>query len=128
VDPALLVDAGVVRVGLVYEGAFSVPVAYEESSESWPKQLRIGASLSLSPTEDVLWSLAVEGAGLLGPNPRWLGGIEAWIGGLGARIGYDGSGPTFGLSIRFPSLEISWAYAARSDLGSSHRLSVSFHF
>jgi hypothetical protein len=128
IDPAVLVDVDFLRVGAVYEGAFSVPVRYEDGVESWPRDLRLGVAATLSPSADVLWSLAVEGARLLSASPQWLAGVEAWIGGLGARLGYDGQGPTFGLSVRFPSLEIDWAYATRADLGDSHRLSLSFRF
>jgi hypothetical protein len=129
VDPAVLVALDSIRVGLMFEGALSGPVVYDGGAEeAWDPSLRLGAAITLSPTTDVLWSASFEAAGLFSPSPRLAAGLEAWIGGLGARVGFDGGGPTFGLSVRFASLQFDWAYAMRDDLGDSHRVSFTFRF
>ena len=129
IDPALLLVADPVRASLVVEGAFSQPIAYESgAAESWPLMLRLGAALTLSPSDAVQWNLAFEADGLFGDLPRFGVGLEAWIADLGARVGYDGRGATFGLSVRLAGLQIDWAYAVRDDLGDSHRVSVAFRF
>ncbi|MCK5585089.1 hypothetical protein KAJ02_03375, partial [Candidatus Bipolaricaulota bacterium] len=71
---------------------------------------------------------AFEASGLFSAKMQFAAGLEAWIGGLGARVGYDGHGPTFGLTIRFSMLQFDWAYAMRQDLGNSHRASLTFRF
>lgn len=129
IDPAIAVSLGVLRLGLVYEGALSTPIRYSSGSEEdWEQGLRLGAVVTLSPFEEVQWTLAVDGIGLLGPSPQLALGIESWIGGVGGRIGYDGEGPTVGLSVKFSGLEVDWGYAMRSDLGDSHRVSVTIRF
>jgi len=129
IDPALLIVTDTVRVALLYEGAVSVPVGYSTGgSDPWDSSIRIGLALTLSPAPDVRWNATFEASGLFSSAAALSGGIEAWIGGLGARVGYDGAGPTFGLSIRFDALQIDWAYAARTDLGDSHRVSLSLRF
>lgn len=127
-DPAVAVHVDFLRVGLVYEGALSVPVSYGESEEEWKRGLRLGVAAVLSPMADVFWIASFDGTGLLGSSPGLAAGIEAWVGGVGARVGYDGTGLTCGLSARFPGLEVDWAYAARDDLGDSHRVSVALRF
>ena len=89
---------------------------------------RLGAAVTLAPADDVVWSAAFEAAGLFSALPRLSAGMEAWIGGLGARAGFDGRGPTFGLSVRFSNLQFDWAYAMRDDLGDSHRVSFTYRF
>jgi len=129
IDPAILVATESIRVGVVFEGAMSGPVAYTSgSNEAWDRSIRLGAAVLLEPSTDVLWSMAFEAVGLFSMMPRLTAGLEAWIGGLGARAGFDGYGPTFGLSVRFASLQFDWAYAMRSDLGDSHRVSFTFRF
>ena len=129
VDPSILVATEMLRLSLVYESAFSTPVSYAGGAEeAWDRGLRIGAAMTLSPGEGILWSPAVEVGGLFTPSIEWLAGLEAWISGIGARVGYDGEGPTFGLSVRFESLQIDWAYAMRSDLGNSHRVTFTLRF
>ncbi|RLE32826.1 hypothetical protein DRJ24_06035 [Candidatus Acetothermia bacterium] len=129
IDPALLVVTDAVRVAILYEGVVSSPIEYDTGgSDQWDSSLRIGLALTLSPAPDVLWNAAFEASGLFSSASSLSGGIEAWIGGLGARVGYDGEGPTFGLSIRFNALQIDWAYATRGDLGDSHRVSLSLRF
>ena len=129
IDPAILVAAKGVRVGLLYEGAFASPVEYESGTkEDWPQSLRLGAAVTLAPVQGVHWSAAFEAAGLFSGLARLAFGVETWIGGLGARVGYDGTGPTFGLSLRFSTLQFDWAYASRDDLGDSHRISLSLRF
>ncbi len=129
IDPAILVVTDTVRVALLYEGAASAPVGYSTGgSDPWESSLRLGLALTLSPTPGVLWNATFEASGLFSSASALSGGIETWIGGIGARIGYDGDGPTFGLSIRFTALEIDWAYTTRSDLGDTHRVSLSLRF
>ncbi len=129
IDPAILVVTDTVRVALLYEGAASAPVGYSTGgSDPWESSLRLGLALTLSPTPGVLWNATFEASGLFSSASALSGGIESWIGGIGARIGYDGDGPTFGLSIRFTALEIDWAYTTRSDLGDTHRVSLSLRF
>lgn len=129
IDPALLLDAGSVRVAAVFESAYSVPVSYSSGTdESFEPSLRLGIAATLSPLPDVWWNAAFEASGLLAAQAQFSAGLEAWIGGVGARVGYDGIGPTFGLTIRFSGLQLDWAYALRSDLGGSHRASLIFRF
>ncbi len=129
VDPAIVVALDSIRVAMMFEGAFSESVVYEGGAdEAWSPSLRLGAAVTLSPSPDVLWSLSFEAAELFSTSPTLAAGLEAWIGGLGARAGFDGRGPTFGLSVRFVSLQLDWAYAMRSDLGDSHRVSFTYRF
>jgi len=129
IDPALLIDAGSVRVAALFESAFSVPMSYDSGKdESFDPSLRFGIAATLSPAPDVWWNAAFEASGLFAAQAQFAAGLEAWIGGVGARVGYDGVGPTFGLTIRFNGLQIDWAYALRSDLGGSHRASLTYRF
>lgn len=129
IDPALLIDAGSIRVAAVFESIYSAPVHYESgASESFDPSVRLGIAATLSPSPDVWWNAAFEAAGLFGAQAAFAAGLEAWIGGMGARVGYDGYGPTFGLTIRLHGLQFDWAYAMRSDLGGSHRASLTFRF
>jgi len=129
IDPAILVAANGIRVAMMFEGAMSGPVVYASgSSEAWNPSIRLGAAVTLEPSADVLWSASFEAVGLFSVSPHLTAGLEAWIGGLGARAGFDGRGPTFGLSVRFASLQFDWAYAMRNDLGDSHRVSFTFRF
>ena len=88
----------------------------------------MGISLSLAPTEKVGLNASVEGVGLFGPSPMLSIGFETYVDGLGARVGYDGVGPTFGLSVRFSSFEIDWAYLTSGSFPDTHRVSLSFCF
>jgi hypothetical protein len=129
IDPAIQVATDSIRVGMMFEGALSGPVVYTSgASEAWDPSIRLGASITLSPSPNVLWSASLEAAGVLSASPHLAAGLETWIGGLGARVGFDGRGPTFGLSVQFASLQFDWAYAMRSDLGDSHRVSFTFRF
>ena len=113
----------------VFESAYSVPVSYSSGTdESFESSLRLGIAATLSPSPDVWWNAAFEASGLFAAQAQFTAGLEAWIGGVGARVGYDGVGPTFGLTIRFSGLQLDWAYAMRSDLGGSHRASLLFRF
>jgi len=128
-DPAILLALGSIRLGAVFESAVSAPIAYNGGiDEPFDPSLRLGIAATLSPSPDVWWNAAFEASGLLSAGTRFGAGLEAWIGGLGARIGYDGYGPTFGLTIQFSGLQLDWAYAMRSDLGDSHRVSLTFRF
>jgi hypothetical protein len=129
VDPEILIATGSIRVGMMLEGALSGPLVYDSGSEeAWERSVRLGAAITLSPSEEVLWSMSFEALGLFTASPELAAGLETWIGGLGARAGFDGRGPTFGLSVRFASLQFDWAYAMRTDLGDSHRVSFTIRF
>ena len=129
IDPALMLDVGSIHVAAMFESAYSVPIRYDSGTdESFDPSLRLGIAATLSPTPDVWWNAAFEVSGLFAAMTRFGAGLEAWIGGLGARVGYDGDGPTFGLTIRFSRLQFDWAYSMRSDLGNSHRASFIYRF
>ncbi|MBU1049020.1 hypothetical protein KKG90_03235 [Candidatus Bipolaricaulota bacterium] len=129
IDPAILIDAGSVRVGALFESAFSAAMGYESGvEEDFEPSLRLGIAAKLSPSPDVWWNAAFEASGLFAAQTQFAAGLEAWIGGLGARVGYDGVGATVGLTIRFNGLQFDWAYAMRSDLGGSHRASLTYRF
>lgn len=129
IDPALLIDAGSIRLAAMFESAYSMPISYESQvEESFDPSLRLAIAVVLSPSPDVWWNAAFEASGLFSAKAQFGAGLEAWIGGVGARVGYDGHGPTFGLTIRFIGLQLDWAYAMRSDLGDSHRASLTFRF
>jgi len=129
IDPALMIDIGSIHLAAMFESAYSVPMRYDSGTdEPFDPSLRVGIAATLSPSPDVWWNAAFEISGLFAAVTRFGAGLEAWIGGLGARVGYDGHGPTFGLTIRFSGLQFDWAYAMRSDLGNSHRASFAFRF
>jgi len=129
IDPALLLVLGPVRIGALYENAYSRGVTFADShTEPWERSLSLGIGLVLAPHDGVEWSASVEGTGLLGTDPQVLAGLEARIGALSARLGYDGVGLTCGLSVRFANFAVDWAYAARSILPDSHRVSLTYQF
>lgn len=129
IDPALLIDIGSIHVAALFESAYSAPMRYESGiEEPFEPSLRVGVAATLSPAENVWWNVAFEASGLLASRTRFAAALETWIGGLGARVGYDGDGPTFGLSIRLKWMQFDWAYAMRSDLGDSQRASLTFRF
>jgi len=126
-DPALLIDTGALRLAALFESALSSPMTYTSGTEEpFDPSLRLGIAATLSPAPNVWWNASFEASGLFSLTATYQAGLEAWIGGLGARVGYDGTGPTFGLTIRANGLQLDWAYAMRSDLGDSHRVSLTF--
>jgi hypothetical protein len=128
-DGALLVDLGAVHLGAVWDAAVSSPMMYGDGeTESWASNLRVGASVSLAPVDGVVWSAAADVERILHGPVRLVGGVEVWVKSLAARLGWDGEGPTIGLSVRVSSVEIDWSCAARSDLGASHRVSLEVFF
>ncbi len=129
IDPALLLVMGPVRIGALYENAYSEGVTFSDGhTEPWTQSLALGIGLLLAPHDGVQWSASVEGTGLFGTGPRVLAGLEAQIGALSARLGYDGAGLTCGLSVRFANFAVDWAYAIRSTLPDSHRVSLTYRF
>jgi len=128
-DAALLLDLGAVQIGAVWDAAASSPMTYDGGkAEAWDSDLRVGAALTLSPFEGVTWTVTSDVAGILHAPFRIVGGLEAWVGALAARLGWDGQGLTFGLSVRVSGIEVDWSCAARSDLGTSHRVSLEVLF
>ena len=129
IDPTLLVRTDVLRASAMWENAFSVPVTYDRGSEqAWDPSLRISVALLLAPTDDVLWNACFEVDGLFSAVPSLSAGVEAWVGGIGARAGYDEGALTYGLSARFDTLQIDWAYTMKDDLGDAHRISLALRF
>ena len=128
-DPAFLLVAGPVRVGGVLENALSRPIAFDTGrTEAWERRARIGVAVSLRLDERLVCNAAIDVEGLLSPAPDIAGGVETWIGGLAGRVGYDGTGATAGLSLRFENFQMDWAMAMRPDLGDAHRVSLAFRF
>ncbi len=128
-DGALLVDLASVRIGAVWDAVASSPMDYGGGEvQSWDPDLRVGAAVTLVPFESVSWMGTIDIKGILDPPWRIIGGAEAWVGVLAARLGWDGQGPTFGLSLRVSGIELDWSCAARSDLGTSHRVSLEVLF
>jgi hypothetical protein len=129
IDPGVLVVLGPVRLGALYENAYSRGVTFADGhTESWTPSLNLGAAIVLSPHDGIAWSVSVEGKGLFGTTPAFLAGLEARVGALSARLGYDGAGLACGLSVRFASFAIDWAYATRSALPDSYRVSLTYRF
>jgi hypothetical protein len=80
VDPAILVVTKSVRIGLMVEGLFSVPVTYESrAEEAFGRSLRIGAALVFEPTRSVLWNATFEASGLFSALAKLAVGLETWI-------------------------------------------------
>jgi hypothetical protein len=128
-DAALLLDLEAVRVGAVWDAVASSPMTYDEGeTEAWDSDLRVGVAVTLSPFESVTWTVTADVSGILVTPLRVVGGVEAWVGALAARLGWDGQGPTFGLSVRVSGIELDWSCSARSDLGMSHRVSLEVLF
>jgi hypothetical protein len=128
-DAALLLDVGTVQIGAIWDAAASSPMTYDGGEpEAWDSDLRVGAALTLSPFEDVTWTVTADVSGILGAPVRVVGGVEAWVGVMAGRLGWDGQGPTFGLSVRVSGVEVDWSCAARSDVGTSHRVSLEVLF
>lgn len=128
-DPSLIVHAGSLRLGVLLESAISAPVTYASGHrESFAPSLRMGLAAMLSPAPDIWWNASFEAVGLFAGDPAFRAGLEAWIGEIGARVGYDGDGATVGLTLRVAGIQLDWAYATRTDLGDSHRVSLSLRF
>jgi len=129
VDPALLVVTDVIRVGLLVENPLASPIDFGGGhTEEWERATRLGVALTLRPSEGVHWNTVFEASGLFSANPRLAVGLETWVGGLAARVGVAGVGTTLGLTVRFANFHVDWAYAIHSDLGDSHRVSLTFRF
>ena len=127
-DPALLVVTDIVRVGLLVENAYSEPIVFPSHTEDWTPQMRIGIAVTLKPSAGVGVNVSVEGVGLFSGSPRLYAGFETYVDGLAARVGYDGDGATFGLSVRFSSFQIDWAYITRGAFPDTNRVSLGFRF
>jgi len=129
VDPALLVVTDVVRVGLLIENSVASPIDFGAGhTEDWEKAARLGAALTLRPSEGVRWNTVFEASGLFSADPRLAVGLETWVGGLAARVGIADVGTTLGLTVRFANFQVDWAYAVHSGLADSQRVSLTFRF
>jgi len=127
-DPAILVVTDIIRIGVLVENAYSEPIVFTSHTEDWTPRTRIGIALTLSPSDSVGVNASVEGAGLFSSSPQLYAGFETYVDGLAARIGYDGQGATFGLSVRFSSFQIDWAYITSGSFPDTHRVALSFRF
>ncbi len=128
-DGGVLLDLGAVRVGAICDAALSAPMAYGGGeTESWKANLCLGAAVTLTPVKDVVWTATADVEGILHGPWRIIGGLEVWVASLAARLGWDGEGPTLGLSVRVSGIEVDWSCAARPDLGMSHRVSLEVLF
>jgi len=128
-DPAILMVTDIVRVGFLVENLYSQAITFEGGhTEEWETGMRVGAAITLRPSEEVRWNAVFEASGLFSTNPIVAGGLEAWVGGLAARVGYDGSGTTFGLTVQFANFQVDWAYATRLDLLEGYCISLTFRF
>lgn len=127
-DPAILLVGEGIRVGLLFENLVSSPVVESGGQgEDWTPALRVGAAIT-GELEGIRWTLLAEALDLLSPRVEVRAGFEAWVEGLAARAGYDGAAPSIGLSARFDSFQIDWAYCLSTDLGGSHRVSIVYRF
>ncbi len=128
-DPALLWVSEVLRVGVLLENAVSEAIVQDDGAiEGWPLSIRVGAALTVRPIAGASWNLAIEEGGLLTSQAQFRVGTEIWAEGLGARAGYDGSSVSVGLSATLGGFRLDWAYYLSTDLGESHRVSVTFQF
>lgn len=127
-DPALLVVTDIIRVGVMVENAYSEPIVFFSHTEGWTPRTRIGIAMTLAAGDGVEVNATVEGAGLFSGSPRLYAGFETYVDGLAVRVGYDGDGATFGLSVRFSSFQIDWAYITRGAFPDTHRVSLGVRF
>jgi hypothetical protein len=128
-DAGLLLNLGAVRVGAICDAALSAPMSYVGgATEAWKTNLCLGAAVTLTPAEGVEWTVTTDVDGILHGPWRIIGGVEVWVASLAARLGWDGEGPTFGLSVRVSGIEVDWSCATRPDLGTSHRVSLEVLF
>jgi len=129
IDPACLITINRVKIGVIVENLISGQIAFENGhNEHWPTKIDIGAALTMQPFLTAYWNLAVSIAGIFTANPRIAGGVEVWVKDLAARIGYSKSQATIGLTLRFETYQVDWAYVLHADLPDSHYLSLTFRF
>ena len=129
IDPALLVVTDVVRVGIVVNNAYSRPVVLPDATtEAWPLTVDAGVALRAGTGNRVNWDATFTASDLFTAAMRIAAGVEVWVGGLGIRTGWNTSGLSLGLSVRFPSMRIDFAYTEHAHLGGSYDASVTFNF
>ncbi len=129
VDPALLIVSDVMRVGIMVENAYSQPIVLPDATvEEWPLHVDAGVALHTRIGNKVEWNATFVANDLFTPAVRVAYGIEAWVGGLGTRAGWNTCGPSLGISVRFPSMRIDFAYTESEGLGGSYGASVTFNF
>jgi len=128
-DVGTLAELGFLRVGAVFHAALASPVHYERGrDQAWDRSLSLGMAATADVAPDVLIIATIDAKGAFSRSLRLVGGVEAWIGSLAGRLGWDGAGPTLGISVRVGGAEVDWSCAARSDLGTSHRVSLEMLF
>lgn len=129
IDPACLITINRVKIGVIVENLISGDVAFENGhDEHWPTRVNIGVALTMQPFPAAYWNLAVSIADILAAQPQITGGVEVWMEDFAARIGYATNQSTIGLTLRFETYQVDWAYVLHADLPDSHYLSLTFRF
>jgi Type IX secretion system protein PorV len=120
------------RAGLVVRNLGS-SMKFDTESFALPRTAAAGVALTR------LWrgesmTFAVDGEKPQAGSGFFSGGVEVWTlrtfvirGGYTAR-GDVGNGLRLGAGIRFQTLEVDYAFANEGDLGSAHRVGISFQF
>ncbi len=128
-DPAVLINADFVRIGLMWENALSKPVEYSTGGQGeWKPGLDLGVALRLRPSAEVEWSAAFVASGLFSSSVGFAAGIEGWVGGLGIRVGINRTGPSMGLSVRLANTRIDLSYRESGQIGGSYGASLTYSF
>ena len=128
-DPAVMLIFNHLRVGAIFENAFSQPIQFNnEHTESWVPSLRVGGSLVYEFSEQRAKLSLLADVSSVSDRPVSHLGVELWLEALGVRAGFDGGAITVGTSIELKGFRIDWAYAAHPQLPHSNRLSVTFRF
>ena len=111
------------------KNAYSQPIVLPDATiESWPLRVDAGVALQMQIGEQITWNVSFTADNLLTPAMAIAGGTEIWVGGLGIRTGWNASGLSLGLSVRFPSMRIGFAYTEHTHLGGIYGASVTFNF
>lgn len=130
VDVAALIDLGPVCVGAICDALWSPGVVFGGGAHTpWDPAVCVGLSWTLAWPEEVIWIATVDVDDLISVAWRVVGGVEVRFGeATAARVGWDGEGITLGATVRVSEIGIDWACAVRSDLGTSHRVSLEVQF
>ncbi|MFO8033629.1 MAG: hypothetical protein R6U88_00530, partial [Candidatus Bipolaricaulota bacterium] len=128
VDLALL-WRGPVTLGLLGESLWSQAVTSSGGhGEPWPQRLALGAALPL-PLPQPLNGQVTASLGGLGEDPLSLrAGGELWLQGIGLRAGLGPGTASYGLSVRWGTLQLDWATVLHEVLGPAYRGTVTVRF